>query len=479
MLKEECEWEKERRRTEEEEACLNWQESEVLYLDPHVLIGYHRGPVLRGQPIRVSVNVRANISAEFTVIRLKVKKGLVSMVAQTMPSDLWAVTMERSQGSKHEVVSITCQKQSSLKHTYSPSLLQQVVCLSVDGLRQSFGIAMTVSADWWVEYSRRNNPPSPQGTAESFFSFADRRILGIAPISESNTIINTAILTSQPVSLPVTVLGTGPDGRMSDVTAAVTCKSTNENIVKVSRDCSALFVDGSESGEGSTCVVVEFLLGMLSGSICLEVWAPSVPLKMSLADPVLNAIDGWDRLADHGCEPLYQRSSIQVLAQFTAQDAHRRTTHLFSSSDWLVDVTELVCDWLRIQDPQVASIGKHNILIGLRPGKTSLQVISEQWDGVLGSCDITVTSDPVTLEDLSVQIVSGLGMSVTASPTHPSVVTATVTAYNILLSHQQEASVSIWLQFSDDSASLLSSFSDIPFFLRRSSLAETGGRRDA
>lgn len=37
----------------------------------------------------------------------------------------------------------------------------------------------------------------------------------------------------------------------------------------------------------------------------------------------------------------------------------------------------------------------------------------------------------------------------------------------------QEASISIWLQFSDDTASLLSSFSDLPFFLHLSSLAET------
>lgn len=37
----------------------------------------------------------------------------------------------------------------------------------------------------------------------------------------------------------------------------------------------------------------------------------------------------------------------------------------------------------------------------------------------------------------------------------------------------QEASISIWLQFSDDTASLLSSFSDLSFFQRLSSLAET------
>ncbi|XP_044041555.1 transmembrane protein 132D isoform X3 [Siniperca chuatsi] len=465
--------EREQSRTKEE-TCLNGQQAEELILDSHVVIRYHRGPVLIGQPIRVSVNLRANFSAEFVVLRLKVKKGLVSMVAQrTLTSDLWAVTLERSQGSKHDVVSIFCHKHSSRKHTNNPTLLQQVVCLSVDGLRQSFGIAMTVSANWWVEYSGHSNPLSPHGAAVSIFSFTDRHIFGITPITESNTIINTAILTNQLVSLPVIVLAISRDGKVSDVTSAVTCHSTNENTVKVSSDCSTLFVDGSESGLGNTCAIVEFLLGTLSGSVCLEVWAPSVPLRVTLADPVLNAIDGWNHFTEKGCVPVYQRSSVQVLTQFTAQDSHSRTTHLLGSSDWFVDVTELVRNWLRVDDPRVASLGTQTNLIGLRPGKTSLHVVSEQWDGVLGRCDITVTSDPVTPGDLSVQVVSGLGMSVTASPAHPSIVTTTVTAYNILYNHHQEASISVWLQFSDDTASLLSSFSDLPFFLRLSSLAET------
>ncbi|KAG7235885.1 hypothetical protein INR49_002082 [Caranx melampygus] len=461
-------------RTKEEETCLNGQDAEELGLDSHVTIRYHRGPVLIGQPVKVSVSVRANFSSEFVVIRLKVKKGLVAMVAQrTLTSDLWAVTLERSQGSKHDVVSILCHKHNTLKHTHSHTLPQQVVCLSVDGLRRSFGVAMTVSANWWVEYSGRSKPPSPQGAAVSVFSFTDRHILGIAPITESNMIINTAILTNQPVSLPVIVLAISRDGKVSDVTSAVMCHSTNENTIKVSSECSTLFVDGSESGLGNTCAVVEFHLGMLSGSVCLEVWAPSVPLRVSLADPILNAISGWNHFTENGCMPVYQRSSVQVLTQFTAQDSRRRTTHLLGSSDWFVDVTELVRDWLRVEDPQVAFLGTQNTLIGLQPGKTSLHVVSEQWDGVLGRCDITVTSDPVTPADLSVQVVSGLGMSVSGSSAHPSIVTTTVTAYNILYHHHQEASISVWLQFSDDTASLLSSFSELPSFLRLSSLAET------
>ncbi|KAM3622832.1 uncharacterized protein V6R79_003715 [Siganus canaliculatus] len=455
-------------------ACLNGQEEEELSLDSHVVICYHRGPVQIGQPIKVSVNLRANFSAEFVVIRLKVKKGLVSMIAQrTLTSDLWAVTLEKSQGSTHDMVSIVCHKQKMLMHIHNPTVLQQVVCLSVDGLKQSFGVAMAVPVNWWVEYSGQSNPLLPHRAAVSIFTFTDRHIFGIAPITESNTIINTAILTNQLVSLPVIVLAISHDGKVSDVTSAVTCHSTSEDTIKVSNDCSTLFVDGSESGLGNTCAKVDFLLGTLSGSVCLEVWAPSVPLRVSLSDPVLNAIDGWNHFNEKGCVPVYQRSSVQVLTQFTAQDSQSRTTYLLGSSDWFVDVTELVLNLLRIEDPRVASLGPQSNVVGLQPGKTSLHVISEQWDGVLGRCDITVTSDPVTPGDLSVQLVSGLGMSITASPAHTSIITATVTAYNILYNHHQEASISVWLQFSDDTASLLSSFSDLPYYLRLSSLAES------
>ena len=50
---------------------------------------------------------------------------------------------------------------------------------------------------------------------------------------QTDTIINTAILSGQSVSLPVTVMAVGRDGTMSDVTAAATCQSSNENIIKV------------------------------------------------------------------------------------------------------------------------------------------------------------------------------------------------------------------------------------------------------
>lgn len=46
-------------------------------------------------------------------------------------------------------------------------------------------------------------------------------------------IINTAILTNQPVSLAVMVLAISQEEKVYDVTTAATCSSADENTVKV------------------------------------------------------------------------------------------------------------------------------------------------------------------------------------------------------------------------------------------------------
>lgn len=65
---------------------------------------------------------------------------------------------------------------------------------------------------------------------------------------------------------------------------------------------------------------------------------------------------------------------MQVLTQFTAQGSNGRTAHLLGSPDWFVDVTELVLNQLRIEDPRVASFGPQKTIMGLQPGKTSAHV---------------------------------------------------------------------------------------------------------
>ncbi|KAK3554062.1 hypothetical protein QTP70_019181, partial [Hemibagrus guttatus] len=314
-------------------SCSSELEQDELWLNSDVLIYYNKGPVRAGQPVGVSLNIRTNFSGDFFNVKLKVKKGLLSLQAHpNKNSQLWAVKVEKTSGTKHETISIISQRTGTVLERSGTLALQLVACFLFEGLHRIFGVAMTIPVNWWVEDSMHDKPVSPHAAVTTFFSFSDREIVGIAPITVSNTIMNTAILSSQPVSLPVLVLAVGQDGTVSDITAAVNCQSTNEDIVKL---------------------------------------------------------------------------------------------------------------------------------------------ISSQWDGVLGSADIIVTSEPVAPGDLTVHLVGGLGLSFSPSSSNPSVITATVTSHNTLYNDGQEASFSVWLQFGDDTATLLSAFSEIPFSLHLSSLAES------
>lgn len=51
---------------------------------------------------------------------------------------------------------------------------------------------------------------------------------------QDTEILNTAVLTGRTVAVPVKVITVGTDGAMSDVTESVECRSTDEQVIKVS-----------------------------------------------------------------------------------------------------------------------------------------------------------------------------------------------------------------------------------------------------
>lgn len=61
--------EMEREESRSKETCLNGGEVEELSLDTNVVIRYHKGLVLSGQPVMVSVNLRGDLSAKLVIIR--------------------------------------------------------------------------------------------------------------------------------------------------------------------------------------------------------------------------------------------------------------------------------------------------------------------------------------------------------------------------------------------------------------------------
>uniref|UniRef100_A0A3B4VNZ9 Transmembrane protein 132C n=1 Tax=Seriola dumerili TaxID=41447 RepID=A0A3B4VNZ9_SERDU len=341
---------------------------------------------------------------------------------------------------------------------------------------------------WQVEY-----PASRAATqeAETEILLAQEDLAGIVPLAMDSEILNTAVLTGKTVALPVKVVTIGIDASVTDVSEAVKCRSTDEDVVKVSDRCDYVFVNGKEM-KGKVKMMVNFTYGYLSAQLELNVWIPRLPLQIEVSDTELSQIKGWrvpimapsqrstrdsededdeDRRG-RSCTLQYQHAMVRVLTHFVAESADSRgQTSFMLGTDWQVDITELVWDFLKVEDPQIAQLLDRRILVGLDMGMTTIQVghvsvLKELFKTV------TVVDDKVTITELGVQLVTGLSMSLQLSPGSNRAILATTTTQEVLQSPKQEALISAWLQFSDGSVAPLDLYNPDFFVLTATSLDE-------
>ena len=66
---------------------------------------------------------------------------------------------------------------------------------------------------------------------------------------------------------------------------------------------------------------------------------------------------------------------VRVLTQFVAEAAEPggQLAHLLGS-DWQVDITELVNDFMQVEEPRIAKLQGGQVLIGQELGMTTIQV---------------------------------------------------------------------------------------------------------
>lgn len=75
------------------------------------------------------------------------------------------------------------------------------------------------------------------------------------------------------------------------------------------------------------------------------------------------------------CTLLYQHAMIRVLTHFIAEPADPRSpTSFMLGSDWQVDITDMVWDFLKVEDPQIAQLLDRKVLVGQGTGMTTIQV---------------------------------------------------------------------------------------------------------
>uniref|UniRef100_A0A8C3NX20 Transmembrane protein 132E n=1 Tax=Cyanoderma ruficeps TaxID=181631 RepID=A0A8C3NX20_9PASS len=428
-------------------------------LDGNVFIRLPDKPLKPGEVLSILLYLMSNSTVEHFTLRVKAKKG-VNLLSTKSRSGQWLVSSELLTGGKHSTATVDVSR--------------------VEGAGPSLQRLETGEEFKVLLCPRRDRLPS-----DTVLPFPCR--------PQDTEIINTAILTGRTVAIPVKVIAIELSGVIVDVSAMVECKSNNEDIIKVSSSCDYVFVSGKES-RGSMSARVTFTYEHLSAPLEMTVWVPKLPLHIELSDARLSQVKGWrvpilpdrrsvrdseheededERKQSRGCALQYQHSTLQVFTQFhtTAAEGTGQVVTMLGP-DWLVEVTDLVSDFMRVDDPRVAHMVDSSTLAGREPGTTLFKVVSPLVEAVLGETLVTVAEEKVSITDLKVQVVSSLSLSLHPSPGNSHTIIARTSVQQTLSFFKQEALLSLWISYSDGTTAPLSLYDPKDYNLVVSSLDE-------
>ncbi|XP_072839178.2 transmembrane protein 132C [Pogona vitticeps] len=459
-----------------------------LWLDSNVVIWLPSKPVKQGDVVTASVTVTNNVTVDQFILRAKVKKGVNILSAKASNPRQWDVTQEIGNGGKHSTTTVMCQRISQSPRSRSNNnMFSEVVRLNFE-IASFSSLSGTQPITWQVEYPRKRTTD----TALSEIFICQKDLVGIVPLAMDTEILNTAILTGKTVAIPVKVVSIEENSAVTDISESVECKSSAEDVVKVSDRCDYVFVNGKEM-KGKVNALVNFTYQYLSAPLQVTVWVPRLPLQIDVSDTELSQIKGWrvpivgnkrptrdsddeddEERKGRGCTLQYQHAMVRVLTQFVAEDATPwgQLTYLLGS-EWQFDITDLVADFMKLEEPHVAQLQRGKILVGREVGMTMIQVLSPLSDSILAEKTVTVLDDKVTITDMGVQLVAGLSLFLQPSPASHQAVVVTTVAQELLHTPKQEAVVSSWIQFSDGSVTPLDIYDAKDFALSASSLDES------
>ncbi|XP_051902850.1 transmembrane protein 132E-like isoform X2 [Hippocampus zosterae] len=445
-------------------------------LDKNMFLRLPEKPLKPGETLRIFLYLMPNSTVEQFSLKVKAKKG-VNLIQTTSKNAQWKVDWEVLSGAKHSITTIDVNKNKALKQGEAAGNAE---VMQLDFEMENFtSLSVTRRINWNIDYNGQSPPPESEKVVTEL-TVVQRDIQAILPLAMDTEIINTAVLTGRTVAIPVKMVSIEMNGAVTDVSAFVQCKSANEDIVKVSMNCDYVFVNGKET-RGSMNARVIFSYEHLSAPLELTVWVPKLPLRVELSDDNLSFIKGWrvpilpdrrstrdsdgeededDRRVSRGCTLQYQRALVKVLTQFhTTSSEGTEQVITMLGPDWQVDVTELVQDSLKVADPRVAELVDRTVLVGLELGSTVLKVDSPlAVDAALGQAAFAVTDDKVSISQLRVHAVSGLSLALRPSPGNSHTLVAKATGLQTLAAPKQEASLSVWMLFSDDTAASLTYF---------------------
>ncbi|KAM4855982.1 LOW QUALITY PROTEIN: transmembrane protein 132B-like [Urocitellus parryii] len=261
-------------------------------------------------------------------------------------------------------------------------------------------------------------------------------------------------------------------------------------MVKVSNNCDSIFVNGKEM-KSKVDTIVNFTHQHFTSQVEVTVWAPRLPLQIEISDTELSQIKGWripvaslrrptweskdkedEEKKGRGCSLQYQHALVHVFTQFVTKSSDLGQLTYMLGPDWQFDITDLVTEFMKVEEPRVAQLQDGRTLVGREPGITTVQVLSPLSDSILAEKTVIVLDDCVTIVELGVQLVAGLSLSLQPHRVDRRVIVSTVAAQDALQAPQQEAIVSSWILFSDGSVTPLDIYDPKDFSITVSSLDE-------
>ncbi|XP_054726955.1 transmembrane protein 132C isoform X3 [Anastrepha obliqua] len=456
----------------------------------------------------------SDISA-FTV-RARVKSG-VKILGATTSTDLWSISIEK-ENPKHTTARVTAFRKESevpaeinndMKNRSLETSAQEIFSWLLELGDGATDILEGGKIVWYVSYvykpekSKNLIPGSTLGDESkkrvtTKLEIDKDDIQAVLPMAKNWELINTAVLTGRQVAQAMKVFIVSQAGKVADVTLQSSCYAEDESVIKVSSSCSSVYIDGSEiRGSSNASVIVKY--GSYTGLAKFTVWMPEFPLEVYVSDFRLSQIKGWKVVdessilpskqtqrrkkrsngwsqykSDVGtdkivCKARYQQSPVDVYARFLAIDQNSGRISYFISRRTGLRVTDLVQPLLRVSDPKIATL-KGRILQGKSMGRTDVQVLSPITGRVIGTKEIRVGSDKVSLKKLIVRVISGLQLTISPDTGIDNGYTAETSVTNKLTAQYQEGLLDIDLEFSDGSKTPLRDISVEDYFLLVESL---------
>ncbi|XP_006147433.1 transmembrane protein 132B [Tupaia chinensis] len=264
---------------------LRWS---LVSLDENVVLSVPLNLVREGDTATFLVSLTSSSVAGHFTLRIKAAAGVKITAVRVSSEDQWAVQEEIDNSGAQTTAALTCMGQPPDVQSRTNGSFYEI--LQVDfGVDNSSGLAGAQQITWQVEYPAEDTM-SELVVSEIFVS--QTTFVGIVPLAMDTEVLNTAILTGKPVSVPVKVVAVQEDGSVVDVSESVECKSADEDVVKVSNNCDSIFVNGKEM-KSKVDTIVNFTHQHFTSQLEVTVWAPRLPLQIEISDTELSQIKGW------------------------------------------------------------------------------------------------------------------------------------------------------------------------------------------